>query len=52
MNDRYAKNLGYSADELIGKPLLDIVAPEDRELVGERWRGRLAGEKIPQSISS
>jgi len=36
VNDRYANTLGYTADELTGTPMLDIVAPEDRELVMER----------------
>ena len=47
VNDWYAKNLGYSAEELIGQPLLEIVAPEDREPVEHRARARYAGEKVP-----
>lgn len=47
VNDRYARNLGYTADELIDTQLLDLVAPEDHELVRGRWRALLAGETVP-----
>jgi PAS domain S-box-containing protein len=33
VNDQLAKMLGYEPNELIGKPVLDIVAPESRDLV-------------------
>ncbi len=47
VNERYAKDLGYSTDELIGKPMAEVVAPQDREMVEQRWLGRLAGKKVP-----
>ena len=47
VNERYAKDLGYSASELIGKPVLEVVAPQDREMVEQRWLDRLAGKKVP-----
>ena len=47
VNDRFATDLGYSAEELIGKSLLEIVAPEDRKRAEHRWRARLAGKKVP-----
>jgi PAS domain S-box-containing protein len=48
VNDRYARSLGYTADELIGVPVLDIVALEDHESVLNRWSALFAGEKIPE----
>jgi PAS domain S-box-containing protein len=48
VNDRYAKDLGYSAAELIGKPVREVVAPQDREMVEQRWLDRLAGKKVPR----
>jgi len=34
--------LGYSRSELIGKPVMEVVAPESRDLVAEAIRsGRL-----------
>ena len=47
VNERYAKDLGYSTDELIGKPVAEVVAPQDREMVEQRWLGRLASKKVP-----
>ncbi len=47
VNERYAKDLGYSTDELIGKPVAEVVALQDREMVEQRWLGRLAGKKVP-----
>ena len=39
---------GYeSADELIGAPIIDLVAPESRSLVEERVRKRARGESVP-----
>jgi PAS domain S-box-containing protein len=51
VNERYAKDLGYSTDELIGKPVAEVVAPQDREMVEQRWLGRLAGKKVPIGIN-
>jgi len=34
VNEQLARMLGYEAGELIGQPLLGLVAPEDRERVG------------------
>ena len=38
---------GYSIQEAVGRPLLDLIAPEDHQLVGERYQMRLKGETVP-----
>ncbi len=38
---------GYTVEELIGKDFRTLIAPDDLKLVEERYRKRLAGEKIP-----
>lgn len=43
VNPSAAKIFGYSIAELIGQPLLAIVAPQDRPMVAERLRQRLNG---------
>ncbi|MFC2045410.1 PAS domain S-box protein [Chloroflexota bacterium] len=37
---------GYRTEEVIGEPFLDFCAPEYRELVIDRYKRRLSGEKI------
>ncbi len=38
---------GYTKDELAGMNILQVVHPDDRELVKERAAARLRGEKVP-----
>ncbi len=52
VNEQYAKDLGYSADELLGKRLMEVVAPQDHEMVQQIWLDRLAGQEGSQPISS
>ncbi len=51
-NPATAEISGYSRDELMGKPFIDLVAPEDREMVAERHLRRLAGEPVPPVYST
>ena len=37
---------GYATEELTGKPLLDLVAPECKDLMIKRYQLRLAGKKV------
>ena len=46
-NPRASEVLGYTAEELGARSFLDVVAPEDRELVLDRYQRRLAGEDVP-----
>ncbi|MEQ1887356.1 MAG: PAS domain S-box protein, partial [Bryobacteraceae bacterium] len=47
-NPHGARILGYSVEELRRRPFLDIVHPDSRALALERYRRRLAGEKIEE----
>lgn len=47
VNDALCCMLGYSDSELIGRPIAGLIAPEDRDMVLTRYRGRLSGEKLP-----
>ncbi len=44
VNPRLAEIFGYSREELIGKEVIEVVAPESREKVRENIRRRLEGE--------
>jgi diguanylate cyclase (GGDEF)-like protein/PAS domain S-box-containing protein len=47
-NPAYVSLFGYeSADELIGAPTIDLIAPESRGLVTEMMKKRAAGEPAP-----
>ena len=43
--------LGYAERELLSMPFADLIAPEDREMVVERYRRRLAGETFQDRYS-
>jgi len=47
VNSRLAEITGYEADELLGTPLTDAIAPEERELVRERHERRLDPDADP-----
>lgn len=39
---------GYSEKDIIGKPFINYICPEERPKVVERYRRRMAGEDVPQ----
>lgn len=48
VNPAYLEMFGYDhEDELIGKPILDLIAPYEREIVLENVRMRNQGEPVP-----
>ena len=50
-NPKTEEITGYSAEELAKIPFVDIVHPEDRDMVLERHVKRLRGEEIPSIYS-
>jgi diguanylate cyclase (GGDEF)-like protein/PAS domain S-box-containing protein len=50
-NSAYAKMLGYTVEELLSlspKQVKNLVHPDDRELVSERYLNRIEGISVPQ----
>ena len=47
VNEALANRVGYLASELVGHPLVHVIAPEDRDLVLSRHVQRLSGETLP-----
>jgi len=45
-NPKFQQLLGYDASRLANMPFTDIIAPEDRQMVLDRYRRRLQGEDI------
>jgi len=46
-NDAFARMVGYTVEELIGRDFRDFISPGDWELVGSRYEKRLQGEDVP-----
>jgi len=38
---------GFAVEEIVGKPFLNWMTPESRDLVAQRYKLRMAGEKVP-----
>jgi PAS domain S-box-containing protein len=48
INDPFIMKLGYSKDEIIGKPALEFVVPEQREKVAAILESDFKGESTPE----
>lgn len=48
INPRAQRLLELPAEQILGRPFIEFVHPEDRELVVERYRSRLAGEPVEE----
>ncbi len=47
VNEAFARTAGYNVGEIIGRDFRDLVAPEDLEMVADRYYRRQAGENVP-----
>ena len=47
-NAAAARLSGYEVDDLLQRPFIDFVHPDDRRRVAEHHRRRMAGEEIPE----
>ncbi|MBI5204174.1 MAG: PAS domain S-box protein [Nitrospirae bacterium] len=48
LNEAFAKIIGYTAEELVGIDIQKLIAPEDLDIVMERYQERLAGKDVPK----
>jgi PAS domain S-box-containing protein len=48
VNEAFARVAGYTVEEVIGKDFRELVAPEDLEIVADRYYRRQAGEDVPR----
>ncbi len=46
-NEAFARVGGYTVEEVIGKDVGELVAPEDLDIVVDRYRRRQTGEDVP-----
>ncbi|MCX6927848.1 MAG: PAS domain S-box protein, partial [Verrucomicrobia bacterium] len=50
VNDRYCELTGYPREELVGKPVLELIHPEDRKKAQQEQGAYLRGE-LPEYVS-
>jgi two-component system clock-associated histidine kinase SasA len=50
VNNQWLRITGYTLDEILQIPFLDMVSPQYREEAQLRYRRKMAGEKIPASF--
>jgi len=46
VNEAFARMVGYTVEELTGREFREFIAPEDMEMVLDRYHRRLAGENV------
>ena len=51
MNDAGLKFTEYTREDLFNKPFINLIHPDDRQLVIDRHMRRLAGESVPKRYS-
>ena len=49
LNPKTGIIIGYSAEELMSRPFIEFIHPDDRELVLDRHVRRMKGEELPQA---
>ena len=47
INRRAVEIIGRPKEEILSKPFLDFVQPDDRKMIAERYRKRMKGEHVP-----
>jgi PAS domain S-box-containing protein len=52
VNPRYTEIVGFSEEELVSKPFSELVHPDDRQMVTERYLRRLKGEELSPTYTT
>jgi PAS domain S-box-containing protein len=50
-NSRAIEILGYSKEEMASKPFIELIHPDDQQMVAGRYMARLRGEELPSVYS-
>ncbi|MBN2099639.1 MAG: PAS domain S-box protein [Dehalococcoidia bacterium] len=49
VNPKFAMDTGYSEEDLVSKPFVEFVHPDDRQMMADYHVRRLKGEEVPQT---
>ncbi|MEE9564848.1 MAG: PAS domain-containing sensor histidine kinase, partial [Candidatus Hydrothermarchaeaceae archaeon] len=52
VNSKMVEIAVFSLKDVIGKPLIDFISPEYRELVVDRYKKRMSGEEVPSQYEA
>ena len=47
INPKFSRATGYAAEELLLKPFMELIHPDDRQMVADYYFRRLKGEEVP-----
>jgi PAS domain S-box-containing protein len=51
VNPKFSEMIGYSPEELVSRPIIETIHPDDREMILDRHRKRIEGLPLPESYS-
>jgi two-component system, cell cycle sensor histidine kinase and response regulator CckA len=49
VNQAFTRLAGREVEAIVGRPMIELVAPEDRAVVGARYQNRMKGENIVEA---
>jgi len=52
VNRAFAEGCGYETNEMVGMPLVELVAPESRDIVAKQYELRMQNEPLPRRYAA
>ncbi len=49
INPKFARDTGFREEELVSRPFVELVHPDDRQMLADYYVRRLQGEEVPQT---
>ena len=48
VNKAFAEGCGYDVNEMVGMPMVELLAPESRDIVAKQYELRMQNEPLPR----